>query len=336
MKLSVIIPVYNKSIEKLKRCFDSARFPNVDEFEVIIVDDGSNLETGLFCRDYAKNNYHFQYYYQKNKGVSSARNTGLGFAKGKYITFLDADDELIGRSIDENLLIGEKDILFFDYELHESNQIQQIELFPEVFENTALGKMCVFSAYEDQINTSWGKLYRRAFLKEKQILFDESMVVAEDAEFVLKALVTASSVDYIRSHLYRYYHTFSTSDLRLVKFRNRIIENQMQLLNIRMELLASFVKRHHFDSCEKMRLTLFAHESFIRGLFETTGSMLILGGDHGEWNKKCGDLVDAIYNQFSRHFAPRSRLKCFLLYKDQRLLIKLYAYLREIYIRVKR
>lgn len=91
MFFSVIIPIYNAE-KTLERCLISVKNQQFSDFEVIMVDDGSldqsrQIAEGVSCRD-----KRFRYLYQKNSGVSSARNLGLSEAEGEYITFLDSDD----------------------------------------------------------------------------------------------------------------------------------------------------------------------------------------------------------------------------------------------------
>ena len=97
--LSVIIPIYNTPEEELKRCFSSLSGLSGFSWEAVLVDDGSKEQTGTFCRGYAQSDPHFRYYHKENGGVSSARNMGLEVAQGQFITFVDADDELLPQAI---------------------------------------------------------------------------------------------------------------------------------------------------------------------------------------------------------------------------------------------
>lgn len=90
MVLSVIIPAYNVE-GTLTRCMKSVLSQGVDDMEVILVDDGSTDGTSKLCDDYAKNGK-VTVVHQKNAGLSEARNTGIGIAKGELITFVDSDD----------------------------------------------------------------------------------------------------------------------------------------------------------------------------------------------------------------------------------------------------
>ena len=84
MKLSIIIPVYNTE-QTLEKCVDSVLQSSLNNFEIILVNDGSTDNSANICESY-KNSYPEQVLviHQKNQGLSAARNAGLGIAKGQY------------------------------------------------------------------------------------------------------------------------------------------------------------------------------------------------------------------------------------------------------------
>ncbi len=102
MKVSVIIPTYNR-LEKLKRAVDSILEQTYKDFELIIVDDGSTDKT----KEYFENFDAVKYIYQENKGVSSARNTGIKASEGEWLSFLDSDDEWLPRKLEKQIEFAE-------------------------------------------------------------------------------------------------------------------------------------------------------------------------------------------------------------------------------------
>lgn len=76
--------------------------------EIILVDDGSTDSSGKVCDDFAKNNINIKVVYQSNGGVSAARNTGISYATGEYINFLDSDDELLPNIFNDLIPLMEK------------------------------------------------------------------------------------------------------------------------------------------------------------------------------------------------------------------------------------
>lgn len=91
VKYSIIVPVFNSELY-LDACLESISNQKLQNYEVLLVDDGSTDKTKNICKKYLSNK--FKYFYQKNQGVSAARNFGLSVAQGKFIIFVDSDDTL--------------------------------------------------------------------------------------------------------------------------------------------------------------------------------------------------------------------------------------------------
>ena len=113
IRLSIIIPVYNSG-KYLEKCISSIKRNKCEEYEIIIIDDGSNDGTSEICDKYS-DEFQIKVIHQKNSGVSNARNRGLKLARGEYITFVDSDDyvspDYVGTIIQK--INTQKDIYFF-------------------------------------------------------------------------------------------------------------------------------------------------------------------------------------------------------------------------------
>ena len=94
MKLSIVIPVYNAEAT-LERCLESVLTQDYDDYELILVDDGSTDGSPAICDDYAMGRPFINVIHQRNAGLSAARNAGIAAAHGEYITFIDSDDLLV-------------------------------------------------------------------------------------------------------------------------------------------------------------------------------------------------------------------------------------------------
>lgn len=91
--VSVVVPVYK--VEKyIKECIDSILSQSYQNYELILVDDGSPDCCGQICDDYASRNNQIKVIHKKNGGLSDARNAGIKIASGEYITFIDSDDAI--------------------------------------------------------------------------------------------------------------------------------------------------------------------------------------------------------------------------------------------------
>lgn len=130
MLLSIIVPVYN--VEKyLRKCVDSllAQDLSPEEYEIILVDDGSTDQSGTICDEYALRHTNVRVLHQQNGGLSAARNKGIATAEGKYIQFVDSDDYLetnVLKDLVEKMEADHLDVLRFNYR-NVNEQYEEIE-----------------------------------------------------------------------------------------------------------------------------------------------------------------------------------------------------------------
>lgn len=94
MEISIVIPVYNKAAY-LERCLASIFRQDYDDYEIVAVDDGSTDGSAALCDGLAAGNPHLRVVHQPNAGVTAARRRGVETARGRYIVFVDPDDELL-------------------------------------------------------------------------------------------------------------------------------------------------------------------------------------------------------------------------------------------------
>ena len=123
-KISIIVPAYNCE-STIKRCIESVIHQKYENYELIIINDGSKDNTDLVIKSILNkdNRKKIKYIVQENKGVSEARNKGLDIAQGDIITFLDSDDyydPYFFQSIIKN--ISNNDILLYGYKTIFNNE----------------------------------------------------------------------------------------------------------------------------------------------------------------------------------------------------------------------
>lgn len=190
-RISFIVPVYNKKITYLKRCFDSLVNQTYKNCEIIIVNDGSNYEVTNFCKNYSVST-NCRYYEKRNGGVSSARNVGLEKAKGSYVMFIDSDDWLdidccehfFGSGLSEQW-----DILAFSYVKEYPKRKESVKTDGILYEMSILGSACM-------------KFYRKEMLKG--IEFNENLENAEDVEFNFRVFKNVKKYKYEQCYFYHY------------------------------------------------------------------------------------------------------------------------------------
>ena len=105
-KLSVILPTYSPDVEYFKRCVDSVLHSSFPDFELIIIDDGSENRIRIEIEKIAALDTRIVLVHQQNKGVSSARNNGISIARGDYLAFVDDDDYISPFFLEQSLKIA--------------------------------------------------------------------------------------------------------------------------------------------------------------------------------------------------------------------------------------
>lgn len=202
ISISVIIPAYN--VEKyIEKCVVSAFSQSYQAKEVIVVDDGSTDASAAVCRRLKKDYPALHIIVQTNGGVSKARNTGIQNASGEYLYFIDGDDYITGNALESFVSLietyGHIDYIhgrmkvFYDGE----NQVSEDEYF---IDNSwapggADGCTLYHNNFKNQKHLKLGVrgLYRRAFLLENQIFFNEKIRIGEDEEWVFLIFLYAKT-----------------------------------------------------------------------------------------------------------------------------------------------
>ena len=210
LKYSVIVPVYNVE-NYLPRCIDSLLAQNYADLEILLIDNGSKDQSGQICEDYAAQFSNITAYHIPNKGVGSARNFGLSKAKGEFISFVDADDYLVGNLFSdvESQLDSQLDLLVFSYynsiEKHLSEINRSAKILPAEGKKDKSEFIALFQELwlTDMMYTVWNKIYRREFLEEHQIVFDP-YELGEDVRFNLNVYQHVNAVLLVKSCYYVY------------------------------------------------------------------------------------------------------------------------------------
>ncbi len=210
---SVIVPVYN--VERyLPDCFKSLSKQSFQNFEVLLVDDGSTDSSGALCDEYQKMDGRFRAFHQPNGGLSAARNTGIRKASGDYLLFLDSDDFLVGADALEKLAVALKpapDVLI--YRITEWNEDASTVLSesPTRFEEKKLfrAEEILDSLYTTDdgayVTMAQTKIVRREFCLQNQLLFLEG-IYHEDDEWIARLLSASPTVAFSSAAVYGYRH----------------------------------------------------------------------------------------------------------------------------------
>ena len=165
--ISVIIPVYNVG-PYLHKCINSVLNQTFQNFELILVDDGSTDNSGIICDEYALMDKRIKVIHQKNAGQSAARNNGFEISRGEYICFLDSDDWFSNNALE----IFINTIKNYDVEIV---MIKLLETYSENIEYKAKDNLklltsneCINSLLNDQyyLNNPCNKIYKRELIQK--------------------------------------------------------------------------------------------------------------------------------------------------------------------------
>ena len=168
--ISVVIPVYNVE-EYVEDCINSVISQTYKNIEAIIVNDGSTDKSLAICKQYAKKDKRVHIITQANQGLSAARNTGINFAKGEYITFVDSDDLIAPDMIEYLYLLLSKSHADMAVCQPEFVDIKGNRIIKEIKSSKRVvtgNKECMkeFFCSTDIGTVAWGKLYRTVHFKD--------------------------------------------------------------------------------------------------------------------------------------------------------------------------
>ena len=202
--ISIIVPIYN--VEKyLNKCIESIVNQTYENIEIILIDDGSNDNSGIICDEYAKKDNRIIVVHKENGGVSSARNKGLKIAKGEWISFVDADDwieQTFCQTLLNKVTQEQADIALCGYNRITDNRIEKINANnQEVFLNS---NEYLVKSLNPQ--TGFGFCHMKLIKKEvlKSISFNERIEVGEDALFNIQLSTYIKKAVFLKQPLYNY------------------------------------------------------------------------------------------------------------------------------------
>ncbi len=232
MLISIIIPAFNAE-NYIKDALDSIISQSFNDYEIIVVNDGSSDKTTEIVKKYP-----VKIIDQINSGASVARNNGLKAARGEYVFFMDADDSLKENVLEKmaELMVERVDLVIGLYSMY--NLDKNIKIFEK--DSNISGDLINNRANEDVINTlgiyrlsscPWRYFVKRELLIDNKLFFNEKSLV-EDAIWVPKLLCTAKSFMLNDEAFYNYkIHSNSVSTSKMFKFYRDALEGCRDLFS---------------------------------------------------------------------------------------------------------
>lgn len=252
MEISIVIPVYNKA-EYLEKCFKSIFSQTFDSFEVIAVNDGSSDSSGEICNQWAEKELRLRVVHTENGGVTAARRKGVETAKGRYIVFADADDEILPGGL--QTLYNTIEQTGAD-EVIARFQSQDKVMSPVVFNGFAETTLPIWYIItgKNRFPVLWACIFRRELL-DNVLDTPRTIIEGEDKLMQVKILMKQPKVYFSDACVYEY-------SVGLPNTRRRTLEREQlyddilrQVLAPRWNELSSGFILHQLKEYEK-----FVHE----------------------------------------------------------------------------
>lgn len=208
-KISIIVPCYNQATY-INRCLESVIIQDFENWECLLINDGSTDETESICLDWTQRDERFKYFFKENGGLSSARNLGMSKAEGNYIFFLDSDDRFAGTSVLEKFnenLEDSTEILSANINIeYADGRLEESVLNAKEKKVIAYSDENVLSAYlEEKLScVACNKLYLKSFIDSNKFSFKEGLL-HEDELWSIQLFLKAKNVVSIPDFTYNYY-----------------------------------------------------------------------------------------------------------------------------------
>lgn len=298
MLFSFVIPAYN-SEGTLGKCIDSILRQPYDDYEIIVINDGSTDDTQLIIEKYQGLDTRVNYLYQENSGQGTARTSGLSLAVGEYVWFVDSDDWLLPNVLPRlSSIIGQErpDVLLANFEYVFDNQASvPSSLVPPHLAGKTVSPtkdFRTFAAVSCWSTPPWRLISLRSHLLENSITFAKG-VFYEDHPFAIHLMLTAQRVFVDPSITYGYYQratsTTKTNDQKAFDFLTvrKICIDLFKRFN-RYEALAPVVAGYilpfnfftaHVDEPYQQEFIERLHDDMRADDYEFVEK-------HGDWNTK--------------------------------------------------
>ncbi len=210
-KVTIIVPVYNAE-KAIGRCVDSILGQEFEDFELLLMDDGSKDGSPAILDSYAEKDSRVHVVHKANSGVSDTRNKALDMAKGEFIQFLDADDwmtpdstKMFVRTMEDNCA----DLVVADfYRVVGKNVSRKGSIYTDQpLSRQEYAEWMKESPADYYYGVIWNKLFRRSIIEEQHLRFDAKLSFCEDFIFNLEYILHCSVIMPLQVPVYYYVKT---------------------------------------------------------------------------------------------------------------------------------
>lgn len=200
-KISIIVCVYNTA-PFLAKCLDSIINQTFQDFEVLLIDDGSTDKSGDICDKYAEEDKRFRIFHHKNMGLAWERQFGTDNARGSYSIHVDSDDWMEPNMLDllySKALATNADVIICDFYEDEKDTYKRIDQKPRKMDSLSIAEEMFGRIHGGR----WNKLVRQDCFRKWNIQLP-NIVLNEDLYVSLSLMLHGAKVAYVPSALYHY------------------------------------------------------------------------------------------------------------------------------------
>lgn len=205
--ISIIVPIYNAE-RYLEECLESLLVQDYNNFEVLLINDGSTDRSEEICQKYCRAYDFFKYFFKVNTGVSDTRNFGMRQASGDYLCFIDSDDILSKTYLSDfsSVFVRESYDKLICCDYIKFNQLTEITKykFGKKFSYELISENIydiLFNRYKGYL---WNKIFSNKIIEDFHLEFDTSLSMCEDMVFVFNYLHHVKSVILLENKNYYY------------------------------------------------------------------------------------------------------------------------------------
>lgn len=217
-KISFILPIYGTETDVFKEGLVRLNQLTDSEYEFLLVSDGARSELIAICQEFVTLDARFKLIQQDNQGVSVARNTGISYATGRWLFFVDPDDLIVTdfEQVVADKMDSEADIIFFEFDrIFSDGQVEKVfrkaELFPnKEFSNSDLIRATLSDGsyyngiYGYYLGTPWAKMFKTSFIRNNALLYPEKVIKREDALFSVECFLKQPKIEVVNRLIYHY------------------------------------------------------------------------------------------------------------------------------------
>lgn len=315
-KLSIIVPVYNVE-QFIHKCISSILAQSFQDFDLILINDGSTDSSGVICDEYAVKDERVKVINQLNQGVSVARNVGVEYAQGEFIGFVDSDDYIAPDMFEGMLSFLEEnalDVVCADCYVVKNNKAK----FRPRYKNNVVWTSgnAIHEILKGSLdNAVWNKVYKRDVIAD--IKFPENRRY-EDVATTYKFIANADRVGYMSVPYYFY-----------VKHKSNFTSQSFNVKS-RYEHFLGYKERFDFAKLHKINCADICEKIAIEIALSALTAFYAAGIDGG--NKMFKDIVGFIENHKEANVVSKLKMKHRVLiwsFKNCMVIYKLYAQLSK-------